>query len=119
MVVLTLRLFPAREQRRHVLGVLRSVQGPTQAQPDCLSCRIFEEDGYEEAILYIEKWDSEPALHRHIRSELYRRILSALELSRIPPEIQFHYVSETKGIDLIESLRAQANGDHKSMEPTT
>ena len=105
MVVSTLRLFPSREQRRHVLGVLRSVQGPTQAQPHCLGCRLYEEDGYDEAILYMERWDSLPELHRHIRSESYRRILAAVELSRTPPEINFHFIKETKGMDLIESLR--------------
>jgi quinol monooxygenase YgiN len=116
MVVSTLRLFPSREQRRHTLGVLRSVQGPTQAQPHCLTCRIYEEDGYEEAVFYIEKWDSEAALEQHICSELYRRILAALELSRVPPEIHFHYVSATKGMDLIAALRGQPNDSQSSLE---
>ena len=88
-----------------MLGVLRSVQGPTQAQAHCLSCRLFEEDGIDEAIFYMERWDSESELNRHVSSELYRRILAAVELSRTPPEIAFHYIKETKGMDLIETLR--------------
>ena len=109
MVVSTVRLFPSREQRRHVLSVLRSVQGPTQAQSHCLNCHLFEEDGYHEAIVYEEQWDGEEELHRHIQSDLYNRILAAVELSRIPPEFNFHYVTQTRGLDLIEQLRRQSN----------
>jgi quinol monooxygenase YgiN len=90
------------------LAILRSVQGPTQAQPNCQSCRIYEEDGYEEAVLYMEQWGSEPDFQRHVRSDLYRRVLAAVELSRVTPEVAFHYVSETKGIKLLETLRGDA-----------
>lgn len=105
MVVSTLRLFPPREQRRHVLSVLRSVLGPTQAQPHCRSCHLFEEDGFDEAILYMEQWDSEKPFFNHVRSELFSRILAAVELSRLPPEFEFLFVKEIRGMDLIEETR--------------
>ncbi len=100
------RLFPARERRRQVLGILRAIQGPTKVQPHCLSSELYEEDGYEEAILYVERWDSEQEFHRHVRSDRYRQVLEAVELSRRAPEIHFDKVSETRGIDLLEELRA-------------
>ena len=105
-----MRIFPPRQQRRQVLSVLRSVQGPTQIRPGCRCCRIYEEDGYEEAILYMECWDSEEEFERHIRSEMYRRVLEAMELSRMPPEVQFHRVAETKGMDLVGALRGDGQG---------
>lgn len=105
MVISTLRIFPAHDQRRDVLTILRSVLGPTQAKPHCQSCGVYEEDGFQGAVLYMERWDSEPEFERHVRSELYRRILAAVELSRKPPEIAFDFASKTKGMDLIEDLR--------------
>ncbi len=105
MVISAIRIFPPRDQRRHLLAVLRSVQGPTQAQPRCQECQIYEEDGYDEAVLFLERWDSETDMERHIRSDLYQRILAAMEISRMPPEIAFHYISQTKGIELIQALR--------------
>ena len=105
MVISTLRLFPLREERRQLLAILRSVQGPIQAQPHCQSCRIYEEDGFEDAVLYVERWDSESEFERHVSSELYMRILAAVEFSHKPPEIVFDYVSATRAMDLIESLR--------------
>lgn len=83
------------------------MQGPIQVQPHCQSCRIYEEDDLENAVLYMERWDSEAEFERHIRSELYRRILTGVEFSRKTPEIAFHYVSTTKGIGLVEALRCE------------
>jgi quinol monooxygenase YgiN len=107
MVVSTLRLFPAHEQRQHTLRALRSVLGPTQTKPHCLCSQLFEEDGFKAAIMYMERWDSEPELHRHIQSDLYNRILAAAELSSAPPEFNFHYVDASRGMDLIEALRSR------------
>jgi quinol monooxygenase YgiN len=55
---------------------------------------------------YAEQWDSEEALRDHVRSDLYRRVLAAMELSRKPPEVSFHFTSDTKGLELIEAMRA-------------
>ena len=106
-----LRIFPTREQRRQVMSVLRSVQGPMQAKAHCLCCGLFEEDGVEEAILYMECWDSREEFERHVRSELYRRVLGAMEMSRVAPELRFHHVATTSGMELVEALRSEgANG---------
>ena len=107
MVVSTLRFFPSRNERRDVLRILRSVQGPVEAQPHNQCSRVYEEDGFEGAILYVERWDSEPEFERHVRSSLYRRILEALDFSHKPPEVLFDFVTATKGIDLIKALRGE------------
>lgn len=107
MVTSTLRCFPSREERRHLLTILRSVQGPIQAQPHNQCSRVYEEDGFEGAVLYMERWDSQPEFERHIRSELYRRILAALDFSRKPPEVVFDFVTASKGMELIEDLRRE------------
>jgi quinol monooxygenase YgiN len=119
VVIATFRLFPPREQRRQLLSILRSVQGPTKVQPHCTSCQVYEEDGYEEAILYLEHWDSEPEFHRHVRSDQYRQVLEAVELSRRNPEIQFHQVGSTRGIDLLEELRSRDGVLQSSPAETT
>ncbi len=75
---------------------------------------MYEEDGSDEAILYMEQWDSESGFERHVRSELYRRILAAVEFSRKTPEIEFNYVSTTRGIDLIEALRSERDQPGKT-----
>ena len=54
---------------------------------------------------YLEQWQSREPLDKHIRSELYFRVLNAMELAGEAPEIYFHEVSEKKGFEYIEALR--------------
>jgi quinol monooxygenase YgiN len=105
MVVGTLRIPLSPGRRTEVLEILRSIQGPVLAQPGCAACHIYEEESPEQAVILIERWDSEAALQEHIRSDAYRRILGAIELSTCPPEVCFDYVSSSEGMELIERLR--------------
>jgi quinol monooxygenase YgiN len=102
MIIGTLRLLPPVEQRLQVLEVLQSVQGLVLAHPGCAGCSILEEQGPEQAIVLVERWENDAALTTHIRSEAYRRILGACELSGAPPEFRFDQVSATQGIERIE-----------------
>ena len=105
MVVGTLRIQISPERRAGVLQILRSIQGPVSAQPGCAGCHIYEEDDPDSAVVLVERWESEAALEEHIRSETYRRVLGAIELSGKPPEVRFDSVSSTRGMELIERLR--------------
>jgi quinol monooxygenase YgiN len=51
----------------------------------------------------VEQWESKGDLERHIQSSLYRRILAAMEFASEAPEISFHEVSKSTGMDLIEA----------------
>jgi quinol monooxygenase YgiN len=117
MIVGTLTILPAPHRRAQVLEVLRSVQGPVMAQPGCVACHIYEEQGPGETIVLVERWDSQAALEAHLRSESYRRILGAIELSGGPPEVCFDYVSATEGMELIERSRSPVGAaDEKGNE---
>jgi quinol monooxygenase YgiN len=105
MIVGTLRILPAPQRRIEVLEVFRAIQGPVLAQPGCAGCHIYEEQGPEPAIVLVEMWESQVALEEHLRSEAYRRVLGAIELSGGPPEIRFDHVSATEGMELIERSR--------------
>ena len=76
-----------------------------RAQPGCIACDIYEEQGPEPALVLVERWESQAALEVHLRSEIYRRILGAIELSGGPPEVRFDYVSATEGLELVERSR--------------
>jgi quinol monooxygenase YgiN len=106
MIVGTLRILPAPDRRAEIMEVFRGIQGPVRAQPGCLACLIYEEQGPDAALVLVERWESQAALEAHLRSETYRRILGAIELSGGPPEISFEYVTATDGMDLIRRSRA-------------
>ena len=107
MVISTLRIVPSPKQHSEVLEILLSVLGPTETQPGCLSCGVYEERGLEHAVVFRAHWETESALHEHICSDFYPRLLVACELSNHPPEVCFHHVSATQGIDLIQQLRGR------------
>ncbi len=105
MIIGTLRILPPSGRHADVLEVLQSVQGPVRAQPGCVACDIYEEQGPEPAVVFVERWDTDAALAAHLRSDMYRRVLGAIELSSDKPEIRFEHVSASEGIELIERLR--------------
>jgi quinol monooxygenase YgiN len=105
MVISTLRIVPSPKQHSEVREILLSVLGPTEIQLGCLSCAVYEEKGPDHAVMFRAHWETESALHEHICSEFYRRLLVACELSNRPPEVCFHHVCATQGIDLVEQLR--------------
>lgn len=120
MTISTLRIIPSAKQRLQALELLRSIQGPTQASPGCVECSVYVEEPPGQAILLLERWKSEAALEEHIRSEMYHRLLAAIEISDRPPEIRFDRVSGTEGMELIERLRSQAEAadSHRSKTST-
>jgi quinol monooxygenase YgiN len=115
MVISTLRILPPPKQHSAVLEILLSVLGPTEIQPGCLSCGVYEEKGPEHAVVFRAQWETESALHEHICSEFYPRLLVACELSNRPPEVCFHHVSATQGLDLIEQLRGRGGERHPAL----
>jgi quinol monooxygenase YgiN len=114
MIVGTLRIVPAPHRRAEVLEIFQAIQGPVVEQPGCLACHVYEEPLPGQAIVLVARWQSQAALEAHLRSELYRQILGAIELSCGPPEVCFDYVSATEGMDLIERSRTPSRtGDEK------
>jgi quinol monooxygenase YgiN len=118
MVISTLRIVPSPKQRSEVLEILLSVLGPTEIQPGCLSCGVSEEKRPDHAVVFWAHWETKSALHEHICSDFYRRLLVACELSKRPPEVCFHHVSATQGMDLIEQLRGRG-GEYLPATPET
>ncbi len=112
-----IRFFPASKHRAQVIELLHSVHDLARPTPGCVGCWLSEEDVLHNHIRYAEQWESEEALHEHIRSDLYRRILAAMELSRQEPEVKFYYCSETKGLELIEAARRQARLHEPAEDP--
>lgn len=105
MIIAFVKIFPRGEKRQEILDILLAVKGPTLASSGCLSVACCEEHDEEPGILYLEQWQSLPALEQHIRSSSYSRILAAIELSDRRPEIHFYETGEVRGFELVERVR--------------
>jgi len=96
------------DKQQAVMEILMSVKTITRLKRGCIQCDIYEEYGDGQKILYMEKWQAKGDMYQHIQSNLYLRVLNAIELSSKPPEVSFHEDSETTGIALIEAIRVES-----------
>lgn len=106
MILSMFKIYPSHAKQQEILDILLSVRGPTLATSGCLECSICVEHDDEGAIVYLEKWQSRTVMIRHVCSPLYPRVLKALELSARQPEISFHELAGSEGIELIERERS-------------
>lgn len=106
MIHASLRVVPAAEKRKEVLRILRSLLGPTRVEPGCVSCRFYQDAEDEDALCYVEEWETEQDLQRHVQSDDYRKVLALMDLSGQPPEVRFYMVSKTFGIEYLTRTRS-------------
>jgi quinol monooxygenase YgiN len=102
-----LKIVPFAEKRKVVREILRSVEGALRGRAACLDCGVFEQSGDDGVILYFDRWLSAEELSLHLKSDLFPRVLVAMELASGPPEISFYTVSKTAGLPWIEILRGE------------
>jgi quinol monooxygenase YgiN len=110
MILSFIKLIPQPEKRQAMLDILRTMEALTRNKQGCLCCCIYEQANDKHAVLYVEQWESMEVLQQHVRSSMYMRLLTAMELSSEAPDIQFHEVVKTMDMDLIEALRSAGGG---------
>jgi quinol monooxygenase YgiN len=108
MIIALVELSPSPGSKQSILDILRIAQRGARTQATCVGCDIYETVDTSRKILYFEQWRSVEDLHRHIQSSAYLRVLNAMDLSAEPPIVVFHKVSDTRSMELIESLRGSA-----------
>jgi quinol monooxygenase YgiN len=109
MIISNLKINVAPERREAILDILYSLLEPTRVIPGCIGCNLYQDMENENVLFYSEIWQDQPALDRHILSDLYRSILFAMDMGTEPPEIEFKRVSHCFGMEIIEALRHQSN----------
>jgi len=105
MIISTVKIAASPENRKEILEILFSVKGPSEGATGCISCFIYQDLENEQAITYEEVWQSKKDLDTHLRSDLYRNILAAMDMSSKPPEVRFNTVSTTEGMELVKEAR--------------
>jgi quinol monooxygenase YgiN len=78
--------------------VLVSAVGRTEADPSCRSCSVARDATDELEIHYSEEWVSEEAFRRHLQSEMFRRVLMAMDMSCEDPHVTVGNLSGRRGI---------------------
>lgn len=107
MIRSTIRILISPQKQKEVLEILGSMTEQIQFEPGCISCRLYRSVEDRPAILLEEVWTSDENMQRHLRSDIYHRILLVVEMAAEPPEIRFDTIAHSSGVETIEKARNQ------------
>lgn len=92
-------------KRKEIASAILSLIGPTQVQRGCLKCRILQSWQDPDELVVEANWATREDLISHLQSDTYKRLLLLMELSSVPPVLQFCTVQECSGLDLVQTAR--------------
>jgi quinol monooxygenase YgiN len=107
MTYVVIEMKCASRNREKVLELLRFSADRLGTKPGCLGAGVYEGCEGKETILYMERWETKEEFHRHIKSDLYFGVLTAIDLAQAQPEINFYEVSSAASMDLVAKLRGR------------
>ena len=97
-----------------LLAALRFLITATQLEPGCKGCSAWAEPN--STVHYLEQWESEADMRRRVRSPRFTSLLAVMESAEEQPDVQFDFVSRTRGIEWVAEIRDAAphgSGDHR------
>ncbi len=96
--------FPAESVEQSV-RLLLSVKGDILTKRGCRACDVSTEAADAGVVHYREEWESDEAFREHVRSEEFRRVLIALDMSSEEPRIVVGNLSGHGGMEYLRTLR--------------
>ena len=106
MVLSIVRIVPRRNEYEHTLRVLGAFADSVRPLPGCESVQILACSSSQSEVVYMESWRDRGRFERHVGSPQYELILELIETSSEPPRVEYHLVSEVRGAEWLEQLRA-------------
>ena len=110
MILSMLKIKPLPSKRQQIIDVLKTVQNQAVLIQDCMVSEIYQTTDLS-TIFYLEQWRKKEALHRHIESNLFMRVLTVMDLSIEAPEISFPEITAVRAMDLVSALREFPNSE--------
>ena len=107
MIIATMKMIVSPEKRKDLLQAVRGVLEPIEVEPGCMCCRLYEDTTEENTFVLLQVWSSRKTLERHLGSESFRILLTAMELLIEPPEVTFCTVARKEGFEVIEEARSR------------
>jgi quinol monooxygenase YgiN len=92
-------------QAVNVTAALQAIMSATRRQRGCLGCSLCTEAGDLVKLHYLETWQDEDDLKRQLASERFTSFAGLVELSSVPPRIEFSLPGGVRGLDFAEEIR--------------
>jgi quinol monooxygenase YgiN len=94
-----------QEKLKEVMQTLVSMVEPTGKENGCQSYRVFQDIEDSLALCILEEWQTQEDLDTHIKSDRFSVLLGLKSLLSIPLQINFHTVSDSEGMEMVEAIR--------------
>lgn len=107
MILSVLRLKSSPGQTTELVQALRSLARPARAAKGFICSRICFDADDASVIQYEERWATREDLNQQVRSSRYSDLLNLMETATVQPTLEFHFVSETRGLDYVATLRGE------------
>jgi len=105
MIIETVGVTGSSAKNEELARGLRSLLGPMRVEEGCVGCRLFQDSTNANSFRLEACWRTEDDLRRHVRSDVYKKLLVLIEMGAEPPTIEFHNVSDTRGMEFIQAVR--------------
>ena len=103
-VTFSLRLVAPDDGRDEVVKTFRSVLGPIRGSAGCLRCSLLEDVQQSNQLQLSVDWKRQEDFERHVKSDVFRRVLQATELAAELPELQIRTVTGVRGMGLLREI---------------
>lgn len=102
--MLTIRLTADEKTRPQLLDSLKGIQETVRAHPRCDHYCLHQSLSNPGKLALIGEWQTQEAMNEHIRSEAFRVVLAAIDLSSEKPEICFDKLVSREGLEYLQGL---------------
>ncbi len=110
MVQLTLTLKVRPGCVSDVTHAFRAVMQAARWHRGCSRVQAYRDLDDPDTLHYVEEWLTCEDAAREIRSARFSRLLELMEAAAEPPELQFQFITEVRGLDFVADVR----GDQQS-----
>jgi quinol monooxygenase YgiN len=107
VIITILRIKTSAIRTTELIQALRSLMRPARAEKGFLASQISLDVDDANAVRYEEQWESEEDLENQVRSSRYTRLLALMESASERPALEFHFVSETRGLEYVAAVRGE------------
>ena len=105
MIIFGITMNVLLEKRTEVMQTLLSMIEPTENERGCQSCHVFRDIEDKNVFSLMEEWETRENLDDHIRSDRFSVLLGTKSLLCEPLKIQIFTVSDSEGIEAVNSVR--------------
>lgn len=105
-LLVVLKIVASSAKRKEILQTIRPLLAPTRVLKGCIRIQCYQDVECLNYLTLVEEWDSQADLDYHLCSEEFRSILAVMEMSSKPPEIHFHTVEKTGGLEFVTAALA-------------